>query len=140
MEELHKEIINAQEHYFQAYFICLEPLSPTVPNFLQNKKLPERPFYKGFREIKKSARRGSKQMGSREPSKTCIPCKSDERSPSLILSHSGLIKFGLSPSQIKHSRERKTHCLQGVFKSGLVIYLFGLRNGNSNSIDTLKHS
>ena len=48
----------------------------------------------------------------RKPSMTCMKCKSDERSPSLILSHSGLIKFGLSPSQIKHSRERKTRCPQ----------------------------
>ena len=56
---INKGIITASNHYFQAYFICLGPLSPTVPNFLQNKKIPERPFYKGFREIKKSARRGS---------------------------------------------------------------------------------
>ena len=35
----------------------------------------------------------------RKPSMTCMKCKSDERSLSLILSHSGLIKFGLSPSQ-----------------------------------------
>ena len=83
----------------------------------------------------------------RKPSMTCMKCKSDERSPSLILSHSGLIKFGLSPSQnqgfadikksarrgskqmgsrepskIKVFKERRAHCRQSVvnFLSDLI--------------------